>query len=125
MHGEGDNGFVATLVGIARERGVAAYVGDGSNRWPAVHRSDAARLARLAVEVAPAGSVLHAVGDEGVPFHEIAEIPSASHLGIPTSSVDRLTTRRLAPWGLCWFSACRSREGDPRPAQRATDRASC
>jgi nucleoside-diphosphate-sugar epimerase len=63
---------MAILVGIARQRGVAGYVGDGGNRWPAVHRSDAARLARLAVESAPAGSVLHAVGDEGVPFREIA-----------------------------------------------------
>jgi nucleoside-diphosphate-sugar epimerase len=86
VHGDGDHGFVATLVGIARQRGVAGYVGDGTNRWPAVHRSDAARLARLAVEAAPAGSVLHAVGDEGVPFREIAEA-LGRHLGIPTASV--------------------------------------
>lgn len=86
MHGDGDNGFVATLVGIARRRGVAGYVGDGTNRWPAVHRSAAARLARLAVEAAPAGSVLHAVADEGVPFREIAEA-MGRHLGIPTKSV--------------------------------------
>ena len=77
---------MATLVGIARQRGVAGYVGDGTNRWPAVHRSDAARLARLAVEAAPAGSVLHAVADEGVPFREIAEA-MGRHLGIPTASV--------------------------------------
>jgi nucleoside-diphosphate-sugar epimerase len=86
VHGDGDHGFVATLVGIARERGVAGYVGDGTNRWPAVHRSDAARLARLAVEAAPAGSVLHAVGDDGVAFREIAEV-MGRHLGIPTASV--------------------------------------
>ncbi len=86
VHGDGDNGFVATLVGIARQRGVAGYVGDGSNRWPAVHRSDAARLARLAVEGAPAGSVLHAVGDEGVPFKKIAE-GMGRQLDIPTASV--------------------------------------
>ena len=86
VHGDGDHGFVATLVGIARQRGVAGYVGDGTNRWPAVHRSDAARLARLAVEAAPAGSVLHAVGDEGVPFREIAEA-MGRHLGLPTASV--------------------------------------
>jgi hypothetical protein len=86
VHGDGDHGFVATLVGIARQRGVAGYVGDGTNRWPAVHRSDAARLARLAVEAAPAGSVLHAVGDEGVPFREIAEA-MGRHLGVPTASV--------------------------------------
>jgi nucleoside-diphosphate-sugar epimerase len=86
VHGDGDNGFMATLVGIARQRGVAGYVGDGTNRWPAVHRSDAARLARLAVEGAPAGSVLHAVADEGVPFREIAEA-MGRHLDIPTKSV--------------------------------------
>ena len=86
VHGDGDNGFMATFVAIARQRGVAGYVGDGSNRWPAVHRSDAARLARLAVEAAPAGSVLHAVGDEGVPFREIAAA-MGRHLDVPTESV--------------------------------------
>src|ERR1700704_3656265 len=60
-HGEGDNGFMATLVGIAADKGVSGYIGDGSNRWPAVHRLDAAHLLRLALEEAPAGSVLHAV----------------------------------------------------------------
>jgi nucleoside-diphosphate-sugar epimerase len=86
VHGDGDNGFMATLVGIARQRGVAGYVGDGTNRWPAVHRSDATRLARLAVEAAPAGSVLHAVGDEGVAFRHIAEA-MGRHLGVPAASV--------------------------------------
>jgi nucleoside-diphosphate-sugar epimerase len=86
VHGDGDHGFVATLVGIARQRGVVGYVGDGANRWPAVHRSDAARLARLAVEAAPAGSVLHAVGDEGVAFRDIAEV-MGRRLGLPTASV--------------------------------------
>ena len=86
VHGDGDHGFVATLVDIARQRGVAGYVDDGTNRWPAVHRSDAARLTRLAVEAAPAGSVLHAVDDEGVAFREIAEA-MGRHLGIPTASV--------------------------------------
>jgi nucleoside-diphosphate-sugar epimerase len=86
VHGDGDHGFVATLVDIARQQGVAAYVGDGANRWPAVHRSDAARLARLAVEAAPAGSVLHAIGDEGVPFREIAQ-SIGRHLGVPTASM--------------------------------------
>jgi nucleoside-diphosphate-sugar epimerase len=87
VHGDGDNGFMATFVGIARQRGVAGYVGDGNNRWPAVHRSDAARLARLAVEAAPAGSVLHAVGEEGVPFRQIAEAMSRV-LSVPAVSVD-------------------------------------
>src|SRR6202167_912851 len=86
VHGDGDNGFMATLVGIARQQGVAGYVGDGTNRWPAVHRSDAARLARLAVESAPACSVLHAGGDEGVTFREIA-VSMGRHLGIPATSV--------------------------------------
>jgi nucleoside-diphosphate-sugar epimerase len=86
VHGDGDHGFVATLVGMARQRGVSGFVGDGANRWPAVHRSDAARLARLAVEAAPAGSVLHAVADEGVPFREIAQA-IGRHLGVPIDSV--------------------------------------
>jgi nucleoside-diphosphate-sugar epimerase len=74
VHGAGDHGFMAALVGIAREKGVSGYIGDGTNRWPAVHRLDAAHLFRLALEQAPAGSVLHAVADEGVPIHAIAEV---------------------------------------------------
>jgi nucleoside-diphosphate-sugar epimerase len=86
VHGDGDHGFVATFVDIARAKSVSGYVGDGANRWTAVHRSDAARLARLAVEAAPAGSVLHAVGDEGVPFRDMAEA-IGRHLDVPTVSV--------------------------------------
>jgi nucleoside-diphosphate-sugar epimerase len=86
VHGEGDRGFMATLVGIARRRGAAGYVGDGANRWPAVDRRDAAHLARLALEAAPGGTVLHAVGDVGVPFRELAAA-MGRHLGIPAVSV--------------------------------------
>ncbi len=87
VHGDGDNGFMAMFVGIARQSGVAGYVGDGTNRWPAVHVCDAARLARLAVEAAPAGSVLHAAGEDGVPFLRIAEVMGRG-LDLPTGSVD-------------------------------------
>jgi nucleoside-diphosphate-sugar epimerase len=82
VHGDGDNGFMASIVGIAREKGASGYVGDGSNRWPAVHRLDAARLFRLALEEAPAGSVLHAVADEGVPIRDVAEV-IGRHLNLP------------------------------------------
>jgi nucleoside-diphosphate-sugar epimerase len=86
VHGDGDQGFVAGFVGMARQAGMSAYVGDGANRWPAVHRSDAARLTRLAAESAPAGSVLHAVGDEGVAFKDIAEV-IARQLDVPSKSI--------------------------------------
>jgi nucleoside-diphosphate-sugar epimerase len=87
VHGDGDrHGFIAILVGIARDNGVSGYVGDGSNRWPAVHVLDAAHLFRLAVEHAPAASRLHAVGDEGVPIRDIADV-IGRHLNLPTASV--------------------------------------
>jgi len=85
-HGDGDNGFMATLVDIAREKGASGYIGDGTNRWPAVHRLDSARLFRLGLEKAPAGSTLHAVADEGVPIRDIAEV-IGRHLDIPMISV--------------------------------------
>jgi nucleoside-diphosphate-sugar epimerase len=85
-HGEGDNGFIAALVGIARDKGVSGYIADGTNRWPAVHRLDSACLFRLAVERAPSGSTLHAVADEGVPIREVAEV-IGRHLDLPVLSV--------------------------------------
>jgi nucleoside-diphosphate-sugar epimerase len=86
VHGDGDNGFMAALVGIARDKGVSGYIGDGSNRWPAAHRLDAARLFRLALEQAPAGSTLHAVADEGVPVRAIAEV-IGRHLNVPVVAI--------------------------------------
>jgi nucleoside-diphosphate-sugar epimerase len=85
-HGKGDNGFMAALVGIARQAGVSGYIGDGANRWPAVHRDDSARLFYLALENAPAGSTLHGVADEGVPIRDIAEV-IGRHLNVPIVSV--------------------------------------
>ncbi|HYB30729.1 MAG TPA: SDR family oxidoreductase [Solirubrobacteraceae bacterium] len=80
------HGFAPTLIAIARDTGVAGYVGDGSNRWPSVHTLDAARVYRLALEAAPAGSRLHAVAEEGIPFREIAEV-IAGKLELPSASI--------------------------------------
>ena len=86
-HGDGDrHGFIARLIAVAREKGVSGYVGDGSSRWPAVHVLDTASLFRPAMEQAPAGSALHAVGDEGVPTRDIAAV-IGRHLKLPTASV--------------------------------------
>ncbi|HEX4059313.1 MAG TPA: SDR family oxidoreductase [Galbitalea sp.] len=86
VHGVGDHGFMATLTSIARDKGVAGYVGDGSNRWPAVHRLDAARLVRLGLEDASPRAIVHAMGEEGIPTREIAQAIGRS-LGIPSRSI--------------------------------------
>jgi len=86
VHGHGDWGFVNFLVAAARQQGVSGYIGDGRNAWSAVHRSDTARLIRLGIESAPAGTRLHAVAEEFIPTHVIAEA-IGQVLGIPVTSV--------------------------------------
>jgi len=97
VHGDGDHGFVPTLIRIAREKGASAYIGDGENRWPAVHRLDAARLYRLALEKGEGGARYHAVGDDGLPFREIARA-IADGLGVPLTGVAPAEAQKHFGW---------------------------
>jgi nucleoside-diphosphate-sugar epimerase len=86
VHGTGDHGFIATIAAVAREKGISGYPGDGTNRWAAVHRSDAGRLVALGLAKAPAGARLHAVAEEGIPTRDIAEAIGRA-LGLPVTSI--------------------------------------
>jgi nucleoside-diphosphate-sugar epimerase len=104
VHGDGDHGFVSTLVAIARAKGVSGFVGDGANRWPAVHRLDAARAVRLGFESAEAGTVLHVVGEEGIPTRRIAEAIGEG-LGLRVASVDSADVDEHFGWLGRFFAA--------------------
>lgn len=112
VHGAGDHAFTPHLINVAREKGVSAYVGDGANRWPAVHRSDAARLYRLSVEKGTAGARYHAVADQGIPLKTIAKI-IGRRLGLPVKGI----SKEEASNHFGWFAAFASMDS-PASSER-------
>jgi nucleoside-diphosphate-sugar epimerase len=102
VHGTGDKGFIAFIVGCARERGVSPYIGDGSSRWPAVHVNDAANLVRLALEQAPAGTVVHATAEQGVTSKAIAESIGRG-LELPAQSISPADAPSHFGWMASFF----------------------
>src|SRR5580692_4633435 len=102
VHGNGDHGFVPSLISIAREKRVSAFIGDGLNRWPAVHRLDAAHLSRLVLEKSSVAARYHGVADEGIPTREIAEV-IGRHLNIPVVSKSREEAADHFGWMALFF----------------------
>ncbi|MFJ3804150.1 SDR family oxidoreductase [Streptomyces sp. NPDC090088] len=123
VHGAGDHAFVPCLIGVARDKRVAAYIGDGTDRWSSVHRLDAATLYRKALEAAPAGAVLHATADDGVPLRSITEI-IGRRLDVPVVSLAREEAAAHFGWMAAFVgndnptsSAATRERYDWRPAQ--------
>ncbi len=115
VHGDGDHGFVPLLIGVARDKGSSAYVGDGLNRWPAVHRLDAAHLYRLVLEQGTAGARYHGVAEEGVAFRDIAGV-IGSRLNLPVVS----KTAEDAAGHFGWFAHFAALD-NPASSQRTRD----